>query len=202
MSNYTNMRYEKNVSSVDVCSWSDCHKDSSIIDMTVIVLSCNQLTEITARSSTDQGNHVNLKGKHVKRAIYSQCKNNIVTKENFTFISNTIGIRLAPSGTASECAQWCLEFVTCSHIGTFRTLCYWVGNDAHDLRFRPNSEHTSTSILFRCLKYYTCADRACQNNATCKPLNTYEQEYLQQDDVGMEFIYTEGWYGLFCEHQY
>ena len=179
-----------------------------IIILTITLLLSAQSTEITATRDTawkysiDHRTYVDLKGKHVKRAIYdqSQCKDNIVTKIDIAFDSGTL--KQAPVGVTSKCVKWCLENVTCSHIWNHKAACYWAEGNPPDLKFRPIPGFTSMSILFRCPKYYTCADRACQNNATCKPLKTYKQQYLQRRDVGMECNCTEDWYGLFCENQY
>ena len=183
--------------------------DCRIIDLTVTLLLCAQPTGITATRDTatkysiDHRTYVGMKGKHAKRAILnqSQCKDNIVRKNKTCFDSLQRDI-VNHVYSLSQCTQWCLEKVACIHIVFFNGMtCFWVGSDP-GISFRHTNGFTTVSILSRCPKYYTCADRACQNNATCKPLNTYKQHYLKRNDVGMECNCTEGWYGFFCERRY
>ena len=178
------------------------------INLTVTLLLCSQSTEITATRDTagkysiDHRTYVDLKGKHVKRAVQdqSQCKDNVMVTRNQGMSGSTQQQAHFPT---SECEQWCLENVNCSRMCIHRlsNICFWVRSDDPDVKTTNSNGFKIVHILFRCPKYYTCADRPCQNNAKCKPLNTYKQQYLRQRDVGMECNCTEGWHGFFCENR-
>jgi len=151
-----------------------------IIDSTVILLLCAQLTEITAKkNSTDHRNQ-------------TKCEDIVEMKQNTTFYGSRLKEFTKGTFTPAQCKQRCLETITCIHARHRGTQCLWTDIITTLVSHPGTTEITSYTVRFRCPRYFKCNDRMCRNGATCARL-------VAGQDVGIKCICAIVSSGWFCE---